>query len=143
MKGNENPRANSEQLKRGLTRRQELALSSLLSKPTMKEAAEAAGIGETTLWRWLQIKGFHTAYMKARRESVKQGIARLQNATGEAVTVLQEIMSDKESPRSVRVTAAKAIIEYSIKAVEIEDLAQRVEELEAVMAAAGKPKATK
>jgi uncharacterized protein (UPF0147 family) len=109
----------------------------------MKEAAEAAGISETTLWRWLQIKEFHTAYMKARRESVKQGIARLQNATGEAVSVLQEVMSDKEAPRSVRVTAAKAIIEYSIKAVEVEDLAHRVDELESVMAAAGKPQVTK
>jgi len=80
--------------------------------------------------------------MKARRESVKQGIARLQNATGEAVSVLQEVMNDKEAPRSVRVTAAKAIIEYSIKAVEIEDLAQRIEELESVMATA-KPQVIK
>jgi uncharacterized protein (UPF0147 family) len=143
MKGNENPQAKSEPQKPSLTRKQELALSSLLSKPTMKEAAEAAGIGETTLWRWLQIKEFHTAYMKARRESVKQGIARLQNATGEAVSVLQEIMSDKEAPRSVRVAAAKAVIEYSIKAVEIEDLAQRVDELESVMAATTKPQVTK
>jgi len=134
MKGNENPKGASEPQKPGLTRKQELALSSLLSKPTMKEAAEAAGIGETTLWRWLQIKEFHTAYMKARRESVKQGIARLQNATGEAVSVLQEIMSDKEAPRSVRVTAAKAIIEYSIKAVEIEDMAERLAQVEAVLA---------
>jgi hypothetical protein len=71
------------------------------------------------------MKSFHTAYMNARRESVKQGIARLQNATGEAVSVLQEVMSDKEALSSVRVTAAKAIIEYSIKAVEIEDFARR------------------
>jgi len=48
MKGNENPQAKSEPIKPSLTRKQELALSSLLSKPTMKEAAEAAGIGETT-----------------------------------------------------------------------------------------------
>src|ERR1044071_8101846 len=112
MKGNENPQAKSEPQKPGLTRKQEIALSSLLSHPTMKEAAQASGISETTLWRWLQVKEFHTAYMKARRESVKQGIARLQNATGEAVSVLQEVMNDKEAPRSVRVTAAKAVIEY-------------------------------
>jgi hypothetical protein len=36
-----------------------------------------------------------------------QGIARLQNATGEAASVLQEIMSDKESPRVESAQARK------------------------------------
>ena len=138
MKGNENHQGGATSQKADkLTPRQERAVIALLEHPTMKEAAAAAKVGETTLWRWLQDKDFHAAYMKVRRESVKQAIARMQQATGEAVTVLQEIMNDRQALVFARVASAKAIIEYSIKAVEVEDLAARVDELEAVMAADG------
>jgi hypothetical protein len=123
--------AQAERKKSDLTPRQEKAILELLIHPTIDEAAQAAGIGRTTLFRWLQVKEFHAAYMKARRDSVKQAIARLQSKTGEAVDVLAEVMNDSQVNPFARVAAAKAIIEYSIKAVEVEDLAQKVEELEA------------
>lgn len=127
MQGNAKQKDES---KPGLTRKQEGGIAALLIQPTMKEAATAAGVNEATLWRWLQSREFHAAYMKARRDSVKQALARLQQTTTEAVTVLRDIMIDTDAPCSVRVTAAKAIIDYSIKAVEVEDLEQRVFELE-------------
>ena len=119
--------------KSDLTPKQEKAIQALLAHPTMDEAAQAAGVGRTTIFRWLQQKEFQTAYRNARRESVKHAIARLQNRTSEAVEVLAEVMNDQTNNPSARVGAAKAIIEYSIKAVEIEDLAQRVEELEGLI----------
>jgi hypothetical protein len=39
-------------------------------------------------------------------------------------------MNSKETPPASRVTAAKAVLEMSIKAVEVEDLAVRIEALE-------------
>jgi AcrR family transcriptional regulator len=126
-----------------LTPIQERAVVSLLSHATMRMAAKAVGVDEATLWRWLQDKDFHAAYMTARRETVKHAMARLQQISSEAVNTLREVMKDKTAKGSERVSAAKAIIEYSMEAVEIEDLAQRVEELESVMAAVGKPQGTK
>jgi hypothetical protein len=126
-----------------LTPIQERAIVALLANSTIKRAAKSIGVDETTLWRWLQDKDFHTAYRTARRESVSQAIARLQQVSTEAVNTLREVMRDKTAKGSERVSAAKAIIEFSIKAVEIEDLAQRVEELESVMAATVKPQVTK
>ena len=79
-----------------------------------------------------RIKNFHAAYMNFRRESVRQSIARLQQASSEAVNTLRTITKDKNAPANARVTAAKAIIEYSMKAVELEDLAERVAQLEAI-----------
>jgi hypothetical protein len=131
MKGNENQKPTPKEP--GLTRKQETAIAALLSHSTMKEAATAAKVGETTLWRWLQEDDFHAAYMTARRETVKQAIAQLQNTTSEAVAVLKEVMSNKSANDFARISAAKAIIEYSIKAVEIEDLEQRVCDLESSM----------
>lgn len=133
MKGNENHKQGVGGKEPLLTRKQEAAILALISQPTMKEAATSAGVGETTLWRWLQQKDFQVAYQEARRESVKHAIAKLQNKTGEAVDVLAEIMNNSDANPFARVSAAKAIIEYSIKAVEVEDLAQRVEDLEAIM----------
>jgi hypothetical protein len=141
MKGNESRKPTPKEP--GLTRKQETAIAALLSHSTMKEAATAAKVGESTLWRWLQEDDFHAAYMTARRETVKQAIAQLQNTTSEAVAVLKEVMSNKNANDFARISAAKAIIEYSIKAVEIEDLAQRVEDLESVMAATAKPQVMK
>lgn len=115
-----------------LTPVQERAIVALLSHSTIKNAAKAVGIDDATLWRWLQDKTFHAAYMTVRRESVRQSIARLQQASSEAVNTLRTVMKDKKTPATARVTAAKAIIEYSMKAVEIEDLAERVAQLEAI-----------
>lgn len=128
MRGNENQKADFEN-PLGLTRKREKAILALLSHRTIKEAAESVGIGEATLWRWLQDQDFQKAYQSARREAVRQAIASLQQASGEAVAVLKELMLSESTPATVRVTAAKAIIEYSIKAVEVEDLAVRVDEL--------------
>src|SRR6185503_18991064 len=113
-----------------LTAKQERALVALLEYSTMEEAAKAVGVGKTTLWRWLQDNDFHAAYMKARRESVKQSIARLQKYTSEAADTLHEVMTNKSANDFARVGAAKAILDYAIKAVEVEDLAARVAELE-------------
>lgn len=122
-----------------LTPIQERAIIALLSNANIRTAAKAVGVDEATLWRWLQDQEFHAAYMTARRESVSLSIARLQQSTMEAVNTLKEIAKDKDAPASSRVMAAKAIIEYSIKAVEIEDLATRLKEVEAVMKAQKKP----
>jgi hypothetical protein len=126
-----------------LTPTQERALVALLSHANTRTAAKSVGVDEATLWRWLQDKDFHAAYMTARRETVQHALARLQQVSTEAVNTLREVMRDKTAKGSERVSAAKAIIEYSIKAVEIEDLAQRVEELESVMAATAKHQAKK
>jgi hypothetical protein len=113
-----------------LTAKQESAISALLSTSTIKEAAKCANVGEATIFRWLQLEDFQTAYREARRQTVNHAIAQLQKACSEAVGTLRDVMKDKDSPPSSRVSAAKAVLETSIKAVELEDLISRVEELE-------------
>src|ERR1044071_2112347 len=102
-----------------LTAIQERAIVGLLSHSTIKSAAKAVGVDDTTLWRWLQDKEFHAAYMTIRRESVSLSIARLQQSSMEAVNTLRAIAKDKDSPASARVMAARSIIEYSFKAVQV------------------------
>jgi hypothetical protein len=113
-----------------LTPKQTRAVLALLEYPTLKEAAAAVGVGETTLHRWIKEEAFKATYMDARREAVKQPIAHLQSATGEAVTCLREVMKSTRASEAAKVSAARAVLEMAIKSVELEDLAERVAALE-------------
>lgn len=42
-------------------------------------------------------------------------------------------MGDKDAPAGSRVTAAKTVLEMAVKAVELDDLAARIEALERVV----------
>lgn len=113
-----------------LTLKQEKVIAALLSEVTITAAANKAGVGERTIYTWLNEPVFKEAYRVACRASVQQVIAQLQNASNNALSVLLEIMNDKKEKASIRLTAAKTLLENGIKAFELEDLAQRVETLE-------------
>ena len=61
-----------------LSRNQDRAIAALLVHASMSEAADAAGIGDVTLWRWMQLPEFKEQYRLARREAVSQAIGHLQ-----------------------------------------------------------------
>ena len=124
-----------------LTPKQERALVALLDCGEIKGAAKVAGVGEVTLWRWLQLPAFQSRYRAARRQLVETAIAQLQSDCTIAVRVLREVAEDKEAPASSRVAAAKTIIEQSISAIELTDLQERLERLEQVLESQGKGKA--
>ena len=111
-------------------RKQEEAIAALLTQRNIEEAARVTGIGSTTLVRWLQIPEFQAAYREARRAAFSQSIARLQQASSAAVSVLVKIMVDPDAPTSSRVRAADVVLERASKAIELEDLDHRIAQLE-------------
>ena len=113
-----------------LTARQEKAIAALLSEPTVEKAAVKVGVGLRTLHTWLHDPAFADAYRAARREAVGQAIARLQQVSAHAVTVLVNVMTNTSTPPATRVAAAKSVLEMAVKAVELEDLAARLDALE-------------
>ena len=119
-------------------RKKEEAIVALLSHRTVDEAANAVGIATRTLLRWLQISEFRIEYLKARREVVCQGIARLQQATGAAGVTILKLMTDPNVPPAVRLRAAEAVFGLALKGVEVEDIEERVAALD-LAAKASKP----
>lgn len=111
-------------------RKKEEAVAALLIHRSIEEAAKSIGIGTQTLLRWLKIPEFDAAYRQARRAAFSQSTARLQQATGAAVSTLLKIMVDQNSPPSVRVRAADSVLDHASKAIEIEDVEVRVAALE-------------
>jgi hypothetical protein len=113
-----------------LTAKQERAIIALISSPSVEEAAKAAGISKSTIFKWFQDEGFQSTYRAARGDLVRHAIAQAQAACSEAVAVLREIMNNVDTLASTRVSAAKTLLETSIKAVELEDIVARIEKLE-------------
>ncbi len=110
--------------------KQEQAVAALISCGSIAEAAQVAGIGERTLYTWLNDKESAEQYRTARREVVGQALAQLQRVSSLAVTTLSEIMADREAPAGSRVNASKAVLDLALKAVELEDILDRLENLE-------------
>jgi transposase-like protein len=81
-----------------LSRKEEAAISALLTQATLAEVASIAGIGESTLRRWLQRDDFQAAYRRARLETVSQAVAHVQRVSSEAVKTLRTIMNDDQKP---------------------------------------------
>ncbi len=120
-----------------LSPKQDKALVALLTEPTISAAAKKAGIGERTLHTWLSKGDFATKYRTARRQAVGQAIGRLQQVSSKAVDALLEVIDTEYTPAppAVRVSAASKILDLAMKAVELEDLAERLAPLEQQMGA--------
>jgi hypothetical protein len=110
-------------------RLEDRALVALLSEPTIAQAATKARVSESTLLRWLAEPSFKSRYRDARRQAVELAIAGLQQATSAAVEALGRNMRCG-APAS-EIAAAKAVLDFAVKGVELVDLAERVEALEA------------
>jgi len=113
-----------------MSRKWELAIAGLLQGSSIGDAAKLARVSESSLFRWLRDEDFRKAYQEARREAVGQAVAQLQRSCGRAVEGLVDVLDDGEAPASAKVSASKTILELSLKSVEIENLEQRVVELE-------------
>jgi hypothetical protein len=114
-----------------LSRKQEQAIAALLTAATVEAAATAAGVGERTLRNWMRQPAFSRAYQDARRLVVETALTRLQQVTGDAVETLRRNLTCKKPAAEIR--AALGILDLAVRAVEVGDLAQRVEELESLI----------
>lgn len=111
-------------------RKKELAIAALLTNRSVEDAARAVDLNHNTLLNWLKIPAFVKEYRAARREVVNQAVARLQQATGAAGAVMLKLMTDPNVPAAVRLRAAECVFDRAIKGVELEDIEERVAELE-------------
>lgn len=112
------------------SRKQELAILALITEGSIKDAAKKAGIGETTLYRWMQEEEFNKQYREAKALTVSHVTARLRHSMTSAVDTLIEISENREAQPMARVVASKTLLEYGFEAHKMEDLQQRIEQLE-------------
>jgi hypothetical protein len=109
----------------------EEAILALLSEPTIGKAALKADVGERTLYRWLEEPEFMATYRTARRHAFRQAISLTQKYAPMAVNELAKIIMDKSTPASAKVAAIATMLKFSRESLELDDLAARLEALEA------------
>ncbi len=113
-----------------LTPKKERALQAILSSRSQKEAASAAGVSETTLWRYLKEEPFAKRLREARLAATCHSMTRLQQLSGDAVAVLHCLMMKEDAPAAARISAARTALDYSFRSAEVEELKGRIDLLE-------------
>ena len=114
-----------------MTDRQRKALAALVRAPTVKAAAECAGVNYSTLRKWISADGeFKEAYYSELAALVEDASLQVRQAMSEAVSTLREIANGGEL-ESNRLSAARSIIESGSKLIELQTLEHRIAELEA------------
>ena len=109
--------------------KQQQALEVFLVGGTDQQAAQAAGAARSTVNGWRNSNAaFMEAMNLAQKDLRRRTTARIHAATSLAVKALEEVVKDPK--HSGRVPAARALLEFSHQATEMDELEKRIEELE-------------
>ena len=114
---------------------QERAINALLTTRTISEAAQTARVGRATLYRWMRNdENFRRCLQAARRHALGQATARLQQMAVSSVDALQEIIADSKAGASSRVSGIRTNLDYAYRAIELEDIEERLTRIEQAIA---------
>jgi hypothetical protein len=98
-----------------LTGRMRQAINALLLHPKIGDAARECGVPERTVYGWMKKPHFTAALAAARRRVVDVTVARVQQASGAALSALLRILADPAAASTAKVQAAKAVLEIAIR----------------------------
>ena len=113
-----------------MTPNKDKLLAALLTSRSKKEAAAAAGIAERTMRTYFEDPEFCQRYRVAFAGVIEDATRQAQALLMPALSTLQTVMEDEEIPAQARITAAKSIIDYSLKLTEQADILEQLRELE-------------
>ena len=113
-----------------MTPKQQKALLALLTNPTKEKAAAAAGITSKTQRGYLADPEFQAEYRKAFAGMVEDATRQAQQAIAPALSTLREVVEDSGEGSQFRISAARSILEYSLKLTEQNDILAKLQELE-------------
>ena len=113
-----------------LTTRKRRFVAALLETPTLREAAEAAGVSEPTGWRYLRDAQVRAELGRRTDALLTQAASGLASDLAEARQTLREIHRDADAPAGARVSAARAVTDTALRIFELVALADRVAALE-------------
>jgi hypothetical protein len=113
------------------------AIDALVRGLSPARVAAEVGINRVTLLRWRRDPDFTAAYKDAVRRVFGDGIDRLQAVARKAVRTLYVCLGAPKA--SDRIKAADRLLAHGLRAAELQDLAERVESLEKLLAARPAP----
>jgi hypothetical protein len=121
-----------------LSRKEQAFLAALLVHPTIIQAAKTVGIAEATATRWMKEPAFKTAYAEARQQALGETLAFLQQSMLAAVATLRQVMLAADTTAPAKIMAARALLEYGLRAVTLEQMEERMQAIEAALKEGGR-----
>lgn len=104
-------------------------VAALAAGMTQRDAAKEGGVAERTVARRMSDPTFRQQVVDARAEMLTRAIGTLADASTAATQALRALL-DAAEPPSVRLGAARAILELGVKLREHLELEARIAELE-------------
>ena len=93
-----------------LTTKHRRFIVALLEQPTIKEAAQAAGISERAAHNWLADSDFRAELDAAEAALIEAVSRQISTAADEATQVLRGVMTDEDSTVGEKIRAARAVL---------------------------------
>ncbi len=110
------------------------ALEALLTCRTLKEVSEVSEVPARTLYHWLhEDSDFREAYAGLRQQGLREIADKAGDRAGEALDTLSEVMRDSNERGSVRISAAKAILDVYEKMAWLVDVSEQAAAVEALL----------
>ena len=100
-------------------------IAALISTGTIKAAAQAAGIGERTIYTRMKSGEFQALYKAAKADTIRAAVNALNARTQAAIDTIAEIMEAQDINPATRLQAAQTILNHAGR------FADRLQEAEA------------
>jgi hypothetical protein len=112
--------------------RQEKGIAALLQSNSIVEASQLCDVSTRTFTRWFKRPDFRERLRLAKQQLLEDAIDELRRQSKGFVQVLVTVAHDSISPPSAKVAAAKAGLQIAIDAGQLQDLMNRLDELEQI-----------
>ena len=113
----------------------EQLIAALVSAGSVRTAATAAGVSESTIRNRLRDPDFRAAFESVKSELLQGATAAMVSRLENATNTLSEVLSDVENPASVRVSAASVLLQHALRYLSAADFERRISALKASQAA--------
>lgn len=111
-----------------ISRRHEGVIVALIAHPKITDAAKAANVSESTVWRLMQREDFQKRFTEARDKAFDGALGSLQGAATLAIATLQKNLTC--GTPAAENQAASALLGFSLKARDQFGLEARIKQLE-------------
>jgi hypothetical protein len=121
----------SSETSQNLTDVQSRVLQALAKGATMTAAAAASNLHRSTLYLWIKTQpAFNIGVRDARTECYRDLCERRQEMHDLAWSTLRSLLADPDTPASVRLRAALAVLNNGFKSPELDEACSSVESVE-------------
>lgn len=119
----------SEQNLTNLTRKQLKTIPVIISAKTITEGVKQAGISKTLFYEWMKNDIFKNEFISRQNDLIDTALKELKGLSSEAVESLGKLLRETEN-ENIRLKAISLILDHTIKMKELEEIEERLKELE-------------